>query len=497
MKKLLPLFFAATLLVLTASGCGTSSFPTATLVPPTATPPPPTETPTPTATTTPIPPTETPTPIPTATPIPPTRTPIPPTPTSSPATDTVCASGCDFTTIQAAIDDPSTEDGAIIKVTDPVHTEAGIVVNKGVTIRGLGADNTIVQAHDEPGEASERVFYVEEGATVILESMTIRHGRPLPKEEEGGGINNYGTLTIKNCIVTNNSAIGGGGVSSRGTLTIIASTISDNVARGDGPPGLECGGGGGVKGSAGTLTIINSTITGNQGGLRSAGLGGGIRTGCGCTAEIINSTISGNKAVDFGGGIAAAGTVQITNCTVSNNAVTGSGGGLWVRGEVNLENTIVADNIGSRNCTIGGEGGHVGTGSFGINRNNLIEDGSCNADFSGDPNLGPLADNGGDTKTHALLPGSPAIDAIPAISCTLPTDQRGALRPVVQTSSDTPCDIGAFELQTESSAAAPAPLYQDGSLSVIFPLETTEVHGGQALRVTISLPNDKKTRSHH
>ena len=89
------------------------------------------------------------------------------------------------------------------------------------------------------------------------------------------------------------------------------------------------------------------------------------------------------------------------------------------------------------------------TGSFGINRNNLIEDGSCNADFSGDPKLGPLVNNGGDTRTHALLPGSPAIDAISVVSCTLPTDQRGAPRPIVQTSADTPCDIGAFEVQTE------------------------------------------------
>ena len=80
---------------------------------------------------------------------------------------------------------------------------------------------------------------------------------------------------------------------------------------------------------------------------------------------------------------------------------------------------------------------------------NLIEDGSCNADFSGDPMLGPLADNGGGISTHSLLPGSPAIDAIPAILCTLPTDQRGALRPIAQISPDTPCDIGAFELQIE------------------------------------------------
>jgi hypothetical protein len=365
------------------------------------------------------------------------------------ATDTVCAAGCDFTTLQAAID--GTAKGAIIEITDPVHTEAGIVVNKSVTIRGLGAGDTIVQAHAEtPDEAPERVFLIEEDITAILEGMTIRHGRPSVQDECGGGIMNYGTLTLKDCVVTNNSAIGGGGVDNRrGTLTIIASTISDNVARGDGPPGIECGGGGGVKCSTGMLTIINSTIAGNQGGLRSSGLGGGVRTGCGCTAEIINSTISGNKAAEFGGGVAAAGTVQITNCTISNNAVAGGGGALWVRGEVNIRNTIIANNMGGRNCVIGGEGGHVGTGSIGANNNNLIEDRSCTADFSGDPMLGPLADNGGDTSTHALLPGSPAIDAIPAISCTLPTDQRWMPRPVAQTSPDTPCDIGAFELQIE------------------------------------------------
>jgi len=63
--------------------------------------------------------------------------------------------------------------------------------------------------------------------------------------------------------------------------------------------------------------------------------------------------------------------------------------------------------------------------------------------------LGPLADNGGATWTHALLADSPAIDAVSAVSCTISTDQRGVSRPIVQTSSDTPCDIGAFELQTD------------------------------------------------
>jgi hypothetical protein len=398
-----------------------------------------------------------------------TETSLPPTPL--PATDTVCASGCDFTNLQSAIN----AGGTIIEITDPVHTEAGIVVNADmtVTIRGVGVDATIVQAHETLEDSPERVFLIMADATVTLEEMTIRHGRPSVEDEHGGGIMNYGTLTVRNCVITANSARGGGGIDNRyGTLTIVGSTISNNVARGDGPRGMECGGGGGVKCSSGTMRLINSTIVTNQAGIRSTGLGGGVCTGCGCTAEIvnstisgneaakygggvsamgtasiINSTISGNKTASFGGGIAAAGKVSITNCTITKNTVGGGGGALWVLGEVNLENTIIADNIGIISCTIVSEGDQVG--SFGINRNNLIEDGSCHADFSGDPMLGPLVDNGGPTLTHTLHPDSPAIDAIPVTSCTLLTDQRGALRPFALFNPDTPCDIGAFELQND------------------------------------------------
>ncbi len=365
----------------------------------------------------------------------------------------MCAAGCDFSTIQAAIDAAGTTSGAIIEVIDPIHTEAGIVVNGGitVTIRGLGAGDTIVQAHESLDEAPERVFFVEEDATAIFEKMTIRHGRPSVQKEQGGGILNHGTLTLKSCVVTDNSAIGGGGVDNRGgALTIVASTIKDNVARGDGSRGEECGGGGGIKCSTGVLTITNSTITGNQAGLGSEGLGGGLRNGCGCTTKIINSTISGNKAVLNGGGIVAAGEVHITNCTISHNTVGSGGGALWVRNHVNIENTIISNNASwGGDCVIFDSGSHQGKGAIGTNSNNLIADGSCDADFSGDPMLGPLADNGGPTLTRALLPGSPAIDAIAVVSCTLPTDQRGGLRPIVQTSPGTPCDIGAFEVQAE------------------------------------------------
>ncbi|MFC2055903.1 hypothetical protein ACFLV7_16650 [Chloroflexota bacterium] len=102
------------------------------------------------------------------------------------ASDTVCASDCDFKTIQAALDDPGTESGAVIEVGDPVHTEAGIVVAKDVTIRGLGAGETIVQAHETLDEAPERVFFIEEGVSAVIEKITIRHGKPRIADEHGG-----------------------------------------------------------------------------------------------------------------------------------------------------------------------------------------------------------------------------------------------------------------------------------------------------------------------
>jgi pectin methylesterase-like acyl-CoA thioesterase len=113
------------------------------------------------------------TPIPTSMPLPThTSTPIPGpslTPTDTPSleeiaaepnTVTVCADGCDFTTIQAAIDDPGTLVGDVIYVTDAIHTEAGVVVNKDVMLRGRSADQTTVQAHERAGKARDRVFFI-------------------------------------------------------------------------------------------------------------------------------------------------------------------------------------------------------------------------------------------------------------------------------------------------------------------------------------------------
>ena len=377
-------------------------------------------------------------------------TPIPPTPTPLPATDTVCASACDFYTVQTAIDNVGDESGAIIEITDPVHTEAGIVVNRDVTIRGLGADDTIVQAHETSGKAPDRVFLVEEGVVVILEKLTIRHG--YVEDEHGGGILNQGTLALKHCVVTRNTAGGGGGILNNGDLTVVGSTISNNVTEDNWfqPGSFACGSGGGIRCGRGTVALFNSTVSGNRAGSRSTGTGGGIRIGCNCTAELINSTISGNKATQYGGGVVVKGQVQMVNCTISDNATAAEGGGVYVGAGGNLDyvNTIIADNEGTKgNCVIAAPDEYGARGTLGTNANNMVEGGGCKAAYSDDPMLGPLADNGGVTWTHALLPGSPAIDAISAVSCTLSTDQRWVPRSIVRISLDTPCDIGAFELQ--------------------------------------------------
>lgn len=376
-----------------------------------------------------------------------------PLPTPAPITVTVCAADCDFATIQAAIDDVHTIAGSTVNVTDGIHTEANITVNKDITIQGQGADATIVQAHGSVDAAAGRVFFITDGATVTIRGMTIRHGNPPEHLRTGGGIYNdyFCALTLQDSVVADNVASDGAGISNRGVMTITHCIISGNVTDGIEEPGHQCGNGGGIKAVAtATTVIINTTITGNH----AVSRGGGIKSNCDGTMEIINSTISGNTAGSAIAGIYARGTMTITNSTIVGNDAAGMGrhagsaSGICARDLVNLVNTIVANNGGGQDCGLCESAGVYG--SIGLNVNNLIGDGSCHPDYSGDPMLAPLADNGGISigaglvlQTHALLPGSPAIDAIPAGECLVGTDQRGVSRP-----QGAGCDIGAYELQT-------------------------------------------------
>jgi hypothetical protein len=260
-------------------------------------------------------------------------------------------------------------------------------------------------------------------------------------------------MTIINSTITNNSVSNdGGGIVNEHTLTITDSTISDNIA--------SIAGGGIFNvsfASVSTLTVTNSTLSGNQ----TNGYGGGIYNSE--TATFTNSTISGNSADNDGGGIFNSSMVSLYNATITNNTADadadeqGEGGGVFVSaaGTLSIGNSIVAGNfdhsviIRHRDCS----GTLTSLGYNLIQKINGCSLNGLNINLSRiQPLLGPLQNNGGATWTHALLAGSPAIDAGNPAGCTdennviLLTDQRGYVRPV-DGNADTIsiCDIGAFE----------------------------------------------------
>jgi len=272
--------------------------------------------------------------------------------------------------------------------------------------------------------------------------------------DPGGGIANGGTFTIDNSTISGNStSSSGGGIANGGTLTITNSTISGNSASGSF--------GGGVYNLGGDLTITDSTISANS----VNGRGGGIWTNS--SIEISKSTISGNSSSEGGGIYNSSLGSTITNSTISGNSGTARGGGIYnahtlytsfvtiaknsspdgsgiyfqnFSTKLYINNSIIADNIGSPNCNI--------SDTIYASDVNFATDGSCGSGFTqvtlSQLNLQPLADNGGPTPTHALGPGSVAIDA--ASECTdlrnnpVTTDQRGVTRP-----QGARCDAGAFE----------------------------------------------------
>jgi CSLREA domain-containing protein len=261
----------------------------------------------------------------------------------------------------------------------------------------------------------------------------------------GGGITSFGgTATVSNSTISGNSAspLAGGLLNNGGTMTINNSTISSNSAS---------SGGGIYNGSDGTMTVNNSTISGNS---ASSTFGGGLYNNGG-TATIGNSTISGNNSADSGGGMfnGISGTITISNSTISSNSANTGGGLRNFSGTMTLANSIVANSPLGGNCA-----GTITNGGHNLDSFTTCGWGSSNGSLSSsDPKLGSLANNGGPTQTHALLTGSPAINAgnnslIPAdvtdqdgdsnASEPLPFDQRGPGFPRIVGSI---VDIGAFE----------------------------------------------------
>ncbi|MFN0278187.1 MAG: choice-of-anchor Q domain-containing protein [Pyrinomonadaceae bacterium] len=252
-------------------------------------------------------------------------------------------------------------------------------------------------------------------------------------ENTNVGLSNSGVATITNCVVTNNSRNDeGGGIANTGTLYIIDSTISGNTAS------LH---GGAIRSSTVShLYLTNSTISGNIAGTNlSSALGGGIYGKGNANVRFTNSTISNNRTSGNGGGFRAdaSGTSTITSTVIAANASTNTN-------EKDVSGAIVSTGINLIGDTFGSSGWIAGD-LLNVN-----------------PMLGSLADNGGGTMTHALLPGSPAIDAgnnslavDPQTQMFLIDDQRGFPRRV-----GVLVDIGAYEsTQTASPVIAGSVTY--------------------------------------
>jgi uncharacterized protein YggT (Ycf19 family) len=342
-------------------------------------------------------------------------------------------------------------------------TSDELVIDKNLTIAGPFAHRVTVR----PNVSAFRIFHIPSSTvTVFISRLTISNGASVEHRSfrgNGGAINSAGTLTLTDCIISGNYSPGGDGgglFNDGGTMSVTRCTIRNNSASGDDFAGG--GNGGGIGTFRGSVIITSSTISGNSGSISSycnpvSGGGGGVSNFGSMT--ISNCTISGNSVraygfCDFGpnpvtvygGGILNYGNLQITSSTIAHNSASRgngpSGGGIYSSGDTTTDSSIIALNSAPTgpDFTGGAALQSMGYNIIGNNADAVIS--SKPTDQIGtpaapiDPLLGPLANNGGLTLTHALQAGSPAIDhGDPAAP---PQDQRGYGRVGVP-------DVGAFE----------------------------------------------------
>jgi hypothetical protein len=305
----------------------------------------------------------------------------------------------------------------------------------------LFINDSIIEGNHTSGSSGWGGAIFSEGYVTATNS-TFSDNYTTGENGVGGAIFARGDVTLTDSIVTHNHTTGAdslvvtkggaGGVRSNGKVVLLRSTVSGNWTEGDYTAG------GGIQ-AVGDIILTNSTVSGNY-TLGFGSPGGGMFTFFG--VDITQSTISGNSTRGSnaaGGGMRVSRQVSITQSTITDNWTEQSGftgGGLYQTNysndfPVTITGTIIAGNSASgvsfdlttdpqsittiNYSLIGTTAGSAITETTGIG--NLL---------NVDPALGPLADNGGSTKTHALLPGSPAIDAgDPNFSALSDFDQRG------------------------------------------------------------------------
>jgi hypothetical protein len=347
------------------------------------------------------------------------------------------------------------EDQLVIENDAAVDVDVEIVGRgaRALTIRegGGGAHRALLEVEAGAGAAVSDLSF--SGFSHLDEAQIEGEGTNATAGRTGGAVVNEGELSLLRVAITDSAvkatahagqiAIAtaiGGGIFNSGELTLTESTVSGGevvaaavAGKGVSPPGEEASAtavGGGVVNDGGVLRLVRTTVSGNFNAATAA-------------------DGSPNEASSRGGGLANLGgavefdesTLAFNTAGLASNLFTGSGA------TTELRSSLLAQPSGGENCD--------GTGALDSAGFNLEDADSCELDAGTDqtgaaPALAPLADNGGPTDTHAIAPGSPALDRGDSSGAT--TDQRGAgfARPVDFPALAGPgdgADVGAYELQ--------------------------------------------------
>jgi hypothetical protein len=348
-----------------------------------------------------------------------------------------------------------------LKLPATIILSSTLVIDKDLTILGPDPRKLTVARTFNATAPSFRVFRVDVGV-VTISGLSIINGRALDgdgfSDNLGGGIFNEGSLTVSNCIIACNAALAegdgngfGGGIFTLGQLIVLDSTIRGNEA--------NYAGGGICAFHGDNVRIERCTISGNFAGVQGGGVNFQGRTG-----SLKNCTISGNTTAEDGTASALlhigfeneASDLDLSACTIARNHGNTNGA---------IVIAALANNLGINTRMIGTLVANNAMPNVFLDGNPILQSFGHNFDSDGtsgllngvngdlvgnladplDARLSKLRNNGGPTWTHALLHGSPALDAGACVAVDgdpLATDQRSLPRP-----QGAACDIGSFEYQ--------------------------------------------------
>ncbi len=337
-------------------------------------------------------------------------------------------------------------------LTMDIGTLGEITISSDLTIEGNGTSNTLIS-----GSNQSRIFFINAGTVVDINDVTISDGEAtiVGFDDHGGAIyNDGGELVIRDSALENNNADDRGGVilnANGGEITVMRSEFNANsadtgaaIANNDGLldikrtsfVGNDARIGGAIfdnplPGIMTTLAVNKSLFDGN-----TATYGGALYLNPNSDSDITNSTFSGNSVTNSGAAISVMGAnADINFSTFTGN--TGTDGTIFtgVGGTANLLASILND---TTNC--------AGVGTFVTFGDNVENASTCAIGPNDLANTDPMLDTlqlnlGGETMTHALLVGSPAVDLVALADCSVSFDQNDTARPL-----GAACDAGAFEL---------------------------------------------------